>query len=68
LRSSVPNKNTVARLKSNIYPPKFWAGYVTDCVTYTVACNSRKVFFKYSCGSNSSAGKNVSNHRMGSLT
>jgi len=30
LRSSVPNKNTVARIKSNILvPPKFWAGYAS---------------------------------------
>jgi len=36
LRSGVPNKNTVARLKSNIVvpqnflaSPKIWAGYAT---------------------------------------
>jgi len=29
LRGGVPNKNTVARLKSNIIISKFWAGYPT---------------------------------------
>jgi len=41
LRSGVPNKNTAARLKSNILPPpkKFWAGYATalqqGCIVLT---------------------------------
>jgi len=31
LRGGVPNKNTVARLTSNIFPQKkIWAGYATD--------------------------------------
>jgi len=30
LRKGVTNKHTIARLKSNILPPKFWADYATE--------------------------------------
>jgi len=40
LRSGVPNKDTVARLKSNVLAPKntFWAGQNTNSISAVYYC------------------------------